>query len=156
LLNDRRIRIRIQEAQKYTELRIHCYEVLLIINYIQKSLGPISLLYKIKITSVQGSEVLSSALVAVTSTFPGRAPALASEVCSYCTVCPYISPSIPMTTLHILHVSWCLRGLYAKTCCCIINQLTLIKKKTKFPHIKGNSEGSGAKSYMRQGFIIYE
>ncbi len=25
-----------------------------------------------------------------------------------------------------------------------------------FPHIKGNSEWSGAKSYMRRGFLIYE
>jgi hypothetical protein len=33
---------------------------------------------------------------------------------------------------------------------------TLIKKKIKCSSYKGNSEGSGAKSYMRRGFLIYE
>jgi hypothetical protein len=32
---------------------------------------------------------------------------------------------------------------------------TLIKKKTKFPHILGNLEGSGAKSYMTNDLLIY-
>jgi hypothetical protein len=34
---------------------------------------------------------------------------------------------------------------------------TLIKKKTKFPHIYGNSHESGCKViYMRNGFLIYD
>ncbi len=33
-------------------------------------------------------------------------------------------------------------------------QHTLIKKKNKFPHISGNSVGSGAKSYMTNGLLI--
>jgi hypothetical protein len=32
---------------------------------------------------------------------------------------------------------------------------TLIKKKIKFPHILGNSEGSGAKSYLTNDLLIY-
>ncbi len=32
---------------------------------------------------------------------------------------------------------------------------TLIKKKTKFPHILGNLEGSGAKSHMTNDLLIY-
>ncbi len=32
---------------------------------------------------------------------------------------------------------------------------TLIKKKENFSHILGNSEGSGAKSYMTNDLLIY-
>jgi hypothetical protein len=35
----------------------------------------------------------------------------------------------------------------------IIN--TLIKNKINFPHILGDSEGSGAKSYMTNDLLIY-
>jgi hypothetical protein len=32
----------------------------------------------------------------------------------------------------------------------------LIKNEIKFPHMKRNSEGSGSKSYMANGLLIYE